>query len=685
MTDWVTNCRDDHTALTTISSKAGVEGGRCSGIPAEWEALVGRREDYRHLYIETPGQGAGVTWSENAGKLKAALADLAKLADSAEIKVTTTKLEGTLAGLGSASERLDEAGRYYKDQEKLVMAPADAVSAWDAANPPAPFDSVRIARRDPRAGRPHPGRPHPARRWHRSSPTRCSAAAPTATPSTTPPTTSRPPTSSSTGRAGPSSRSAARSRCRGPIDAVNSAMYDYLRSMLGRSGGGGSGPSLNVPDRALRAFAWAEFVREMRTWRVVSEGGGASSSGGGLTVDDIQEYVRDNDALRPLLREAGGGRRGPSAGPPEEVVRSAQAFQRCVSGLEETALRAWKQLVAEKALLADFHGMTSNPRLRGVPEADRLRPVEAKAAELLVKDIRPEYQERSKELWKRVDRCCADRFPFISERNLRRLRDLYARGPQRVAGNELWGPITLDTTRRESTVTVTLETATREALDQLLYEDETFDRLFSEFALVPIVDGEEKSVDFVGEDKERLRAMRRWQAFLYPEDKADRGKKPEVTIRLIERGRGGGQTFIGERVGRVDLFGPNTIRPSNPAVATPALPLLFEDRPLAVVGVNEDRNGWTGRLDLRGGPLKLVYFVLLAAEGRPRQDDRVWTIRVEIPDFERPDLRPEGLFELTFDRPFPRSSRRVQVVDRQHLAADFVAESYRTRLVRDDG
>lgn len=650
--DWVANCREDHTALTSISSRAGVEAGRCSGIPAEWEALVGRREDYRHLYVDTPGQGAGVNWSENAGKLKAAWADLAKLADAAEIKTTTTKLEGTLAGLGSARERLDEVGRYYKDQEKLVLAPADAVSSWDAANPPAEFDSVRTARK-----------------------TRELAALALAA-RTVPPVGSffadqvfRGCTDCYTKYYASNNVPAANSfvnwarrtfeAIRGQeevgrgVDAVNSALYDYLRSMLGRSGGGGGGPSLAYPDRAMRAYAWAEFVREMRTWRIVVESGGGGGGGGGLTVDDIQDYVRENDALRPLLREAGGRSRGPSAGPPEELVRTAQAFQRCVSGLEETALRAWKQVAADKALLADFHGLSANPRLRGVPEADRLKPVEAKAAELLVKDIRPDYQERSKELWRRVDRCCADRFPFISERNLRRLRDAYARGPQRTAASEPWSAISIDTARREASVTLTLETATQESLDQLLYEDETFDRLFSEFALLPIVEGEEKLVDFVGEDKDRLRAMRRWQAFLYPEDRAERGRKPEVTIRLLERGRGEGRTFIGERVGRVDLFGPNVIRPSNPAVATPAMPLLFEDRPLAIVGTNEDRNGWVGRLDLRGGPLKLVYYVLLAAEGRPRQDNKVWTVRIEIPDFERPDLRPEGLFEMTFDRPLP--------------------------------
>jgi hypothetical protein len=31
----------------------------------------------------------------------------------------------------------------------------------------------------------------------------------------------------------------------------------------------------------------------------------------------------------------------------------------------------------------------------------------------------------------------------------------------------------------------------------------------------------------------------------------------------------------------------------------------------------------------------------------------VWTVRVEVPDFDRPELRPEGIFEITFDRPLP--------------------------------
>ena len=287
--------------------------GRCSGIPAEWEALVGRREDYRHLYLETPGQGAGVTWSENAGKLKVGPRPTSPSSPtvprSRSPRPSSKAPSPASARPASASTRRGGTTRtrrssyWRRPTPSRRGTPPTRPHRSSRCGPPGASGNSRLS----------PSPPAPCRRWRRSSQTRSSAAAPTATRSTTPPTTSRRPTSSSTGRAGASSRSAARSRCRAAVDAVNSAMYDYLRSMLGRSGGGGGGPSLNVPDRALRAYAWAEFVREMRNWRVVSEGGGSSSGGGGLTVDDIQEYVRDNDALRPLLREAGGGRRGPAA------------------------------------------------------------------------------------------------------------------------------------------------------------------------------------------------------------------------------------------------------------------------------------------------------------------------------------------------------------------------------------
>ena len=338
-------------------------------------------------------------------------------------------------------------------------------------------------------------------------------------------------------------------------------------------------------------------------------------------------------------------------------MRAAQAFQRCVAGLDDAPLRAWKQLALKRdgASLADFHAFSSNPRLRGSAEADRLKGVEDHGAGLLSKEIRPDFQDRSRELWRRVDRCCLDRFPFISERTLRRKADAFERGP---TGGEPWSAPTLDRGRREATAILTLETLTNDAMDQLFYQDETLDGLFDDFALDPIVSGEERAVDFVGSEKEKLRTLRHWQRFLFPPREEgrqeDRGKK-EFTIRLLERPAGAGRTYIGERAGRVDLFGPYTIRPSTDANrgVTRSVPLVLDDRPQSVSAVNEDRNGWTGRLELRGGPLKLLYFVQLASVERPRQDGRVWTVRVEVPDFDRPELRPEGIFEVTFDRPLP--------------------------------
>jgi hypothetical protein len=667
--EWVQNCKEDYGSLADISRR--VAGNReieahCGAIPEAWRSLIGRREDYAYLYTETRGdKGLQLAWSENAKKLRDPLAELAELVKPSVVQATISKFESTLRGLGGASERLDEVSAHYKGQEKLLFTPADAVDAFDQSNPPAQFDSSRVAAK-----------------------TREVAALALAV-RTLPPIETyfvdevfRNCGDCYTRFYAQSHVTAANKLLswgrrtlqpiRGQVEvfrrlaSVSNAEYDYLREAIRRSGRGGGGDerpgTVTFPSRAVQAGRWADFTREIRQWRLAGGDGGAapSSGGAGVTVDDVQEFARDNDDLRPLLREfaGGGGRR--SASPSlaaEEAMRAAQAFQRCVAGLDDAPLRAWKQLALKRdgASLADFHAFSSNPRLRGSVEADRLKGVEDHGAGLLSKEIRPDFQDRSQELWRRVDRCCLDRFPFITERALRRQADVFERGP---TGGAPWSAPTLDRGRREATAVLTLETLTSDAMDQLFYQDETLDRLFDDFALDPIVSGEERAVDFVGSEREKLRTLRQWQRFLFPpreeSRQEDRGKK-EFTIRLLERPAGTGRTYIGERAGRVDLFGPYTIRPSTDANrgVTRSVPLVLDDRPQSVSAVNEDRNGWTGRLELRGGPLKLLYFVQLASVDRPRQDGRVWTVRVEVPDFDRPELRPEGIFEITFDRPLP--------------------------------
>jgi hypothetical protein len=664
-TDWVDNCIADSRDLQKISHTLGGESwadSRCRAIPDDYKGRVGRREDYAHLFTEQPGVPPTLAWSDPAAKFKSAWVDLGKLADPGERRALAAKVSTTLSNLTGLRDRLDEAANYYKaQQEKDVLAAGDALGTFASSNPAAAFDADRAARRGKDIASLLLGlRTVPpmedffVNKVFGSDADFAAYYAKDAVPAAS--------KFLNWGDRNFQTLHAVDEISRGQ-ETIARAEYDYLERAIRRSGGGGGGPStmsLSYPDRAVSAAAWGEFVREVRTWNPVVEhgGGGGMGGGGGLTAGDVDQFLADNSRLRPLrnlLGGGGGGKHGAASGPSEDAMKAAKAYQSCIKGLEEEALKAWRALAHDKSLLADFHAFSGNIRLKGDPDADRLLSVERKGCDLLSKDIKPDFLDRSKELWRHVDRCCADKFPFITERALRKKRDAYARGPIRGERGEVWSTITVDGGRRESWATITLETASQDSIDQLFYEDETLDKLVTDFALAPILSGDEKFVDFVGPEKEKIRVMQRWQKFLFPakgEGGRDSSRKPEFTIRLLEK-RGTGAVWIGERVGRVDLFGPYTIRPSNPESVTPAVPLVMDERPLTISATNEDRNGWTGRVELRGGPLKLIYFVLVAGEGRPRQDDRVWNVRIEIPDFERLDARPEGVFEFSFDRPIP--------------------------------
>ncbi|MCP4657976.1 MAG: hypothetical protein GY856_21415 [bacterium] len=53
--------------------------------------------------------------------------------------------------------------------------------------------------------------------------------------------------------------------------------------------------------------------------------------------------------------------------------------------------------------------------------------VEEHAAELLAAAIRPQFEDRFRAFWSRVERCCSDRYPFITNRQLSRARAAYER------------------------------------------------------------------------------------------------------------------------------------------------------------------------------------------------------------------------------------------------------------------
>ena len=87
---------------------------------------------------------------------------------------------------------------------------------------------------------------------------------------------------------------------------------------------------------------------------------------------------------------------------------------------------------------------------------------------------------------------------------------------------------------------------------------------------------------------------------------------------------------------------------------------------MPIQGRNEESGtrGWTGSLDVRGGPLRLYYLVRVASEERERlafetdpekqrERERFWTIRLVFPNAENAQEPLEGLFELVFDEPLP--------------------------------
>jgi hypothetical protein len=78
----------------------------------------------------------------------------------------------------------------------------------------------------------------------------------------------------------------------------------------------------------------------------------------------------------------------------------------------------------------------------------------------------------------------------------------------------------------------------------------------------------------------------------------------------------------------------------------------------------ESKAGWTGSLEAYGGPLRFFYFVRIASEERDRRDssddpererekEKIWTIRVVIPNALQRTEPLEGLFELAFEEPMP--------------------------------
>lgn len=667
---WQKNCLTDYETLRQIydrlASREAIQEHCRVDIPKDWQDLTTARQDFDYLYVSRPE--GGFAWSEGAEALAAPLAQLAELAEGATVSTERDEFKSRLDQQSGDEGRLAELERFYQGRKTDLWAPVTQLAEFERSRPDERFEA--------------------SRGWNQAD----LMAALAAGLEILPPANDYLETKFRTDCQSCFTKTYAESfvrpanvflgwanqalakassvdAVRAPLQNINRALYNYLDAYIDRQGSTGGGGGMARPYEASSATRWSQFTRAIRNWELSAAA--APTRADGLTRALLQEFARANDRLQPLVdKMTEGSQRSQPVKISPELERTIEKYKRTIEVLDDNALEAWKQLATGRdgASLEDFHSFSRNRRLSRNGNARWLdQNVEAKGAELLSEAIRPDYEQEAREFWRDQEACCRDRFPFITELELRRQRLIYERGYLAAGDGELWLAADPDSARRVITLPILLETASEDEIDRIFFPGGSLDRLFEEFLLDPLVDVDTEgkartTIDFVGSDRGRLRVLRGWQRFLYGEDGQGRrilGGEQELTFGIQEGRSTEDRIYLGERAAQVDLFGPApeySIRPSTDAGkgVVRRVPLVLEDRDLYVTVTNEDSaGGWVGRLVIRGGPLKLLYFVHLANESS-RAGGREWTLRVEVPDFERhPHQRLDALFDLGFERPLP--------------------------------
>ncbi|MGH9369725.1 MAG: type VI secretion protein IcmF/TssM N-terminal domain-containing protein [Thermoanaerobaculia bacterium] len=633
-----------------------------SNLETDYGVLTQEKEQYRYLLEPPPATEA---WSKPAAGLAAMLNDLTAFSDLSAFHASDDgKLREQLEPMTNWDEKKTKIDEWRKRQEESTKGIANKGKDLGAGSPDPAFkwpersprleettELALLARMFPIAqgffgdylGNQCP----PANCW---TPVFAKAMIPAA---------------SSIVSTGAAQRSVAgwegvAASIRSLADTEVGYLKRYVDQMAGRSGGGGGG--FAYPYTARDAGSWASFLRAISGWQ--PQGGGG---GGGMAPDltaqlsfaDMQAFAQQNDKLGEAVEYYRARIERPRAQAAQErtapeLLAAADKFRGIVSGLSDQPLPAWRQLAAnDGALLKDYKAFSGNPRLRGEAMAQRLkRDVEDHGAHLMREGIRPQFEPKERAAWEKLNACCMSKFPFVNELQLRQERASFASGEAYSRGGPAGAAV----------LNVNLPTI---AMADIRGPLKDFGLLAAEFAIDPIVNGEAREFDFIGEERPVFSVARLWEALVYGTGAAEPehpdGKPHNISVRLLDRPVAAGAVFLGDRVSDVRLFDSRTlIRPSTDVKSgrTPD-PYVWRlgsaDAPLEIRGKNEDaRAPWTGSLNISGGPLKLFSYILHASEERrPEADRRVWNIRVELPDAERPGGRLQGVFELKLDDSLP--------------------------------
>ncbi len=627
-------------------------------LDAEWQQLQKDREGLKYL-IETDPTGK-IKWSKSAESLGGVLNGLAVFADPAAYRDSEDgKLVEALAAMPNWDEKKKKIDEWRARQDGATKALLGKSADFSTSNPDAAFGWTERRPRVDEAielallSRMLP----PAQQFFGDSlGAQC------------PPSSCYTPVFAKAMMSGASGVvfTAAGQRLVSNWDGVSPAirrisesesayLKRYVDQMAGRAGGGGG---FIFPSAAAEAGTWPAFRRAIGSWQPSGGGGGAAPDlAAQLSYADMQTFVQENANLGDALdyyktrierpRAAAAAERTAP-----ELLAAAEAFRGAVQGLPDMPLEAWKQLAAnDAATLKQYKGFSDNPRLRGEPTAQRMkRGVEDHGAHLLRDEIRPRFESRARTVADHLNACCLAKFPFVNDLALQSDRSQLLAG-QAISRGGPAGAVRYS---------IDIPTISPDDINGPLME---LGALASEFALDPILRGDAREFDFVGDPRPIFAVAREWQVFLFGANAAPGApaKPHNIEVRLVERTPSSGTIFLGDRVGQVTVFDRATVLRPSTDVKTGRTPPPFVWRlaaaagALEIIGRNEDvKGGWTGSLVITGGPLRLFAYILRASEDRrPGADPRVWDIRVEIPDAERANARLQGVFELKLDDPLP--------------------------------
>jgi len=471
------------------------------------------------------------------------------------------------------------------------------------------------------------------------------------------------------------------------IADIDNAVYRYVQDLVeteiaSLGGGGTSGPFFVNPRSASNARSWRAFVDAVNSWNHVgrSRGGGGGPSTG-IDSRTLDGFAQQNARLEGLSRQFRDAQRKSRPSPggggpvvPSSVERAINEFKDLVGRLNTDPLEAWRELAEKPENLQKFHAFSRLGGGRHV--ADLERDLEVHGANILESEISPVFQRSYKDFWRDIDEYASGFFPFISKGQLEDARSMYSRGysrsdrqsadeyssdrrrsrdegdrrSRRSSADASWQNRTSDSGQRLETMVLNLPTVSARDAEDVF---SNLQRLVDDYGLTPILNGSEREIDFVGTAKSTLTSMQGWAGFMGGGGSRRQSQEESFEARLLPQLRQGDGTFLLEKVNSIEFFGAQRpIRSSTEQYVE--VPLDLTDGSVSVVGVNEDQtSGWTGRLIIEGGAFKILYFVLVAADGAPSDDRTTWEVRVELPARSRDGGRLDGIFELSFDRPIP--------------------------------